>query len=238
MAHDDESRPYGLLELAVPENSDSSAEIELPALPATAWAVLGTLTFGEELSGYDIKTWADWSLNYFYWSPSFSQVYSELKRLEKHGYVRSDSTPGDTRRRRAYSITPEGLSALREWTRTAEVDRPTLKHSTLLHLWLGHLNEPENLKARVREHIEQMVELRDGAATRAANSSDEPSWAFANMVMHWSRRHYEAEITMAEELLELIDSTAERYEHAAKQLGTGLPVPIDPGRWKNRTNRS
>ena len=39
------------------------------------------LAFGEEVSGYDIKKWADWSVGYFYWSPSFSQVYSELKRL-------------------------------------------------------------------------------------------------------------------------------------------------------------
>ena len=28
-------------------------------LPATAWAVLGMLSFGRELSGYDLKKWAD-----------------------------------------------------------------------------------------------------------------------------------------------------------------------------------
>lgn len=216
----------------MPEDSHSPAEIELPALPATAWAVLGTLSFGEDLSGYDIKTWADWSLDYFYWSPSFSQVYSELKRLESHGYVRSHSAAGETRRRRTYSITPEGLTALRAWTRTAGVDRPTLKHSTMLHLWLGHLDDPDNLKARVHEHIALMTEMRDGAAARATNSRDEPSWAFATMVMDWSRRHYEAEISMAEELLELIDGAAVKYADAATQQGTGLPVPVDPGRWK------
>lgn len=214
------------------ENSDSAAQIELPALPATAWAVLGTLSFGEELSGYDIKTWADWSLNYFYWSPSFSQVYSELKRLEKHGYVRSRSIPGDTRKRRAYSITPDGLDALRSWTRTARVDRPTLKHPTILHLWLGHLNDPERLKERIRDHIHQMVELREGAAARATNSRSEPSWAFAQIAMDWSRRHYQAEITMAEELLEQVDAAAARYADATTQQDTGLPVPIDPGKWK------
>ena len=221
-----------LLGLRVPENRDPAATIQLPALPATAWAVLGTLSFGEELSGYDIKTWADWSLNYFYWSPSFSQVYSELKRLEKHGFVRSRSTPGDTRRRRTYAITPEGLDALREWTRSADVERPALKHSTMLHLWLGHLNDPEHLKARVREHIAQMTEPRDGAAARATNAGNEPSWAYAQLVMDWSRRHYQTEITMAEELLEQIESAAEKYADATTQQGTGLPVPIDPGRWK------
>lgn len=214
------------------ENSHSSAETELPALPATSWAVLGTLSFGEELSGYDIKTWADWSLDYFYWSPSFSQVYSELKRLEKHGFVVSRAIPGETRKRRVYAITPAGLEALRTWTRTAGVDRPALKHPTILHLWLGHLNEPENLKARVREHIEQMIELRDGAAARAVNSGTEPSWAYASMVMEWSRRHYDSEIALAEELLEQIDGAADTYSSATVVRDTGLPVPLDPGRWK------
>ena len=216
----------------MPGESDPAAPIEPPALPATAWAVLGTLSFGEELSGYDIKTWADWSLDYFYWSPSFSQVYSELKRLEKHGFVVSRSIPGETRKRRTYAITPEGLDALRRWTRTAGVVRPALKHPTILHLWLGHLDDPENLKARVREHIEQMTELRDGAAARATNAGSEPSWAYAQMVMNWSRRHYESEIAMAEELLEQIDAAAEKFAAATTQQGTGLPVPLDPGQWK------
>ncbi len=60
-----------------------------PALPATSWAVLGMLTFGEELSGSDLKSWADWSIGFYYWSPSVSQVYTELKKLETLGFVSS-----------------------------------------------------------------------------------------------------------------------------------------------------
>jgi DNA-binding PadR family transcriptional regulator len=64
------------------------------------------LAFGEEVSGYDIKKWADWSVGYFYWSPSFSQVYSELKRLESHGYATSRvQHDGGLRGRRTYKIT-------------------------------------------------------------------------------------------------------------------------------------
>ena len=62
------------------------------------------LAFGEEVSGYDIKKWADWSVGYFYWSPSFSQIYSELKRLESHGYATSRvQHDGGPRGRRAHS---------------------------------------------------------------------------------------------------------------------------------------
>lgn len=194
--------------------------------------MLGTLSFGEGLSGYDIKTWADWSLNYFYWSPSFSQVYSELKRLERHGYVTSHAGEGDTRKRRVYTITPEGLAALRRWARESEVDRPVLKHPTMLHLWLGHMSDPDRLKAMIREHIENMTRLRDGASARAVNAGREPSWAYTQIVMDWSRRHYQSEIDLAEELLEQIDAAADRFDSAAKQEGTGLPIPLDPGSWK------
>ncbi len=203
-------------------------------MPATAWAVLGTLSFGEGLSGYDIKTWADWSLNYFYWSPSFSQVYSELKRLEKHGFVESGDGGGGARNRRVYSITPAGLAALRRWARESEVDRPVLKHPTMLHLWLGHLSDPAQLKEMVREHIAQMTALRDGAAERAQNARREPSWAYTRIVMEWSRRHYDSEIALAQELLGQIDVAGARFDSAAKQEGTGLPIPLDPGRWKSR----
>ncbi|BAX95427.1 hypothetical protein MSTE_00077 [Mycobacteroides stephanolepidis] len=41
-----------------------------PNLAATSWTILGMLSYEEEVSGYDIKKWADWSISYFYWSPS------------------------------------------------------------------------------------------------------------------------------------------------------------------------
>lgn len=44
----------------------------------------------------------------------------------------------------------------------------------MLHLWLGHLDQPDNLKARVREHLEQMVELRDGVAAQRYDDAMKP----------------------------------------------------------------
>lgn len=116
-------------------------------LPATSWAVLGMLTFGEELTGNDLKKWADWSVGFFYWSPSISQVYAELKKLESIGFVESRvvSEPG-VRGKRLYSITQSGTDAVRTWSREAPVEVPVLKHGVMLRLWMGHLNEPERLK--------------------------------------------------------------------------------------------
>ena len=43
------------------------------------------MSYEEEVSGYDLKKWIDWSVDLYYWSPSYSQIYTELKRLESLG---------------------------------------------------------------------------------------------------------------------------------------------------------
>ncbi len=111
----------------------------VPDLPTTAWAVLGMLSHADELSGYDLKKWADWSLQFFYWSPSFSQIYAELKRLEKHGYATSRTVVHEdgVRGKRMYAITPEGRAAAANWVNHAPVEAPVLKHSVMLRAWGG-----------------------------------------------------------------------------------------------------
>ena len=80
----DHFRPFGPGYTAGVPHDDADAA-PLPSLRATSWAVLGLLSFGEELSGYDLKKWADWSLRFFYWAPSYSQIYGELRKLEEIG---------------------------------------------------------------------------------------------------------------------------------------------------------
>jgi DNA-binding PadR family transcriptional regulator len=91
-------------------NADlKTADIALPKIPATAWAVLGILSFGRELTGYDIKNWSDAILHFFYWSPATSQIYTELRRLEDLGLVRSRTVARDeVRDKTLYAITPIG----------------------------------------------------------------------------------------------------------------------------------
>lgn len=212
---------------------ESSAEPAYPNLPATSWAVLGMLTQGESLTGYDVKKWADWSIGFFYWSPSISQVYAELKKLEAIGLVDSQvvSTPGE-RDRREYSITALGMQATRDWSRDAPVESPVLKHGVMLRLWMGQLNEPEQLKALVRSHIENLEGQRDQAALRAENSQDEPAWAFPTMSLRWASRYFDAEIELARGLLDDIDEAARHYASVARRDELGNAVPIAPGRWR------
>ncbi|MEU1525468.1 PadR family transcriptional regulator [Nocardia rhamnosiphila] len=204
-----------------------------PNLPTTSWAVLGMLTFGEELTGNDLKKWADWSIGFFYWSPSVSQVYGELKKLEELALVHSRLVADEgVRGRRLYSITDLGLRALRNWSRDADVDMPVLKHGVMLRLWMGHLHDPDHLKRIVRAHIDNLRERAQQAQLHADHSDPEPGWAFSQMSLRWSQRYLNAEIELAEQLLEEIDAAAALYRESAVRDERDLPVPRDPGRWR------
>ena len=98
------------------EGVDPSAK---PALAATSWAILAILSIEDELSGYDVKKVTEWSIRYFYWSPSFSQIYTELKKLEKLGLATSrlDHDNG-ARSRRLYKIT---ATPVQKWPNTARI---------------------------------------------------------------------------------------------------------------------
>ncbi|WP_328970873.1 PadR family transcriptional regulator [Streptomyces sp. NBC_00239] len=177
-------------------------------LPATSWAVLGLLSFGEELSGYDLKKWADGSLRFFYWSPSFSQIYGELKRLEKAGYARSRLVSQETgsRDKRVYRITDEGLAAVRTWAREAPVDPPVLKHGPMLRLWLGHLLEPQQMRDILARHRAYAEQMRLRAATDAEHARHDPAWASPALTLRWAERHYAAERDLTDAMLADIEA--------------------------------
>ncbi|APE20999.1 MULTISPECIES: PadR family transcriptional regulator [Streptomyces] len=178
-------------------------EETVPALPATSWAVLGLLSFGRELSGYDIKKWSDRSLGLFYWSPSFSQIYSELKRLEQAGLAGSRLVPPEagSRDKRVYRITDEGLAAVRTWARTAPLDPPVLKHGPMLRLWLGHLLEPERMREILAAHRAHAEGMRLRAEADAADASADEAWAYPRLTLRWAERYYAAERDLADAML-------------------------------------
>ncbi|MGF7120136.1 PadR family transcriptional regulator [Rhodococcus sp. BE178] len=216
------------------EPANDAFDAGYPSLPATSWAVLGMLTLGEGLTGYDLKKWADWSIGYFYWSPSISQVYGELKKLEAAGLVESEmvSEPGE-RGRRVYRITERGTHAARNWSRDAPVDQPVLKHGLMLRLWMGHLNDPEHLKALVEAHIENMEALRQRAELHADHATREPSWAFSKMSLKWAERYYRAEMDLARQMLDDIDEAAETFAHVRERDELGNPIPEVAGSWRD-----
>jgi DNA-binding PadR family transcriptional regulator len=196
-----------------------------PKLPQTAWAVLGVLSFGRSLSGYDVKKWVDASLGYFYWAPAMSQVYTELSRLERVGYATSDVVAqDDLRNKRVYRITPEGRAAIERWVRDSPVGAPVLKHSVALRVWLGHLVDPPALHAVVAHHRDHSRQVAAAAAAAAANAELEPEWAYPAVVNRWAARYHEREAQLAEEMLAELDAMADPLPAAPPP-----PPPVSGG---------
>ncbi|MEU9102881.1 PadR family transcriptional regulator [Streptomyces xanthophaeus] len=181
-------------------------------LPATGWAVLGLLSFGEELSGYDLKKWSDRSLGFFYWSPSFSQIYSELKRLEEAGYASSRTVTPESgaRDKRVYRITDEGMAAVRKWAREAPVDPLVLKHGPMLRLWLGHLLEPGQMRELLLQQQEFAETIRLRAIADEAGGTGEAGTgtAYPALTLKWAERYYASERDLAAAALADIDALA------------------------------
>ncbi|MFF4261032.1 helix-turn-helix transcriptional regulator [Streptomyces virginiae] len=205
----------------------SSQESKKQDLPPTAWAVLGLLSFPGERTGYELKKWADSSLRFFYWSPAISQIYAELRRLEERGYAASvRSGPEEARAKRRYAITDAGRDALAGWAAdTAEAGPPVLKHGLLLRIWLGHLAEPERLRAMVGEHLERT--RGELAAVREAmeHASGVPEWTFPTLALRWSERQHLAELDLAEALLTDLDGLREERHDPDRQADGDAPTP-------------
>jgi DNA-binding PadR family transcriptional regulator len=185
-----------------------------PNLAATSWALLGMLSYEYELSGYDIRKWIEWSMRFFYGSPAYSQIYTELKKLEQLGLVTSRVEDGGTRNRRLYKITDAGLDAVTQWANEAPLDPPVLKHSALLRVTLGHLTNPARLKEILQEHLAYADEMHRNAAKEAKWAGADPSWAYARVALQWAERYYANERELTLKMIKELDEAEAAFPRA------------------------
>ena len=179
-------------------------------LPNTAYAILGLLTFGRELSGYDVKKWADASLRFFWWAPATSHIYRELARLEELGLVTSRPAPDAERRKRLYRITDRGREVAAEWVTEPVAEPVVVKHPVALRLWLGHLGDPEQLRTVLEEHrVETRRLLREIDQSIAASAGD-AAMEYPRIVLEWMRTIYAADAEATETALGQLPRPARR----------------------------
>ena len=183
-------------------------------LPITAYALLGLLTFGDELTGYELKQRADMTLRFYWVAPAMSQIYSELARLTEHGYVEPVTTQGEGRRTTAYRITAAGDRALRTWMDGSPVGFPTLKHTVLLRLLIGHTTEPERIRAMLEEYVDEVAAARRDLheVRESLRGADAPGEAFhyPSVVADWGLDYFAAETRHARRALARLSDSAER----------------------------
>ena len=175
-------------------------------IPVTGYAILGLLTFGDELTGYEIKQRADKTLRFYWVSPAMSQIYTELRRLTEHGMVEARSRKDGGREVTSYAITDAGLTALREWMDGTPAGFPVLKHTVLLRLFIGHATDPERTRAVLEEYLTELQQALDDLAEvrESLRGADEPGepFRFPSLVAEWGLDYFAAETRHARRALD------------------------------------
>ena len=175
-------------------------------LPVTGYALLGLLSFGEELTGYELKQRADITLRFYWVSPATSQIYTELRRLTEHGLVAARTRPDGGRDVTSYAITDAGRDALRRWMDTTPAGFPVLKHTVLLRLLVGHAAGAGRMCRMLEEYVDELAAAREDLVgvremLRGADAPGEP-FHFPALVADWGLDYFDAETRHAHRALD------------------------------------
>lgn len=180
-------------------------------IPVTGYAILGLLTFGDELTGYEVKQRADMTLRFYWVSPAMSQIYSELRRLTDRGLVAGRTRTDGGRDVTSYAITDSGQSALRAWMDGTPAGFPVLKHTVLLRLLVAHATEPEHTRQMLHDYLAELDRAADDLTLvrESLRGSDRPGEAFRfpSMVAEWGLDYFAAEVQQARRALASLDET-------------------------------
>jgi DNA-binding PadR family transcriptional regulator len=143
-----------------------------------------------------------------------SQYYAEPKRLAKLGYLEARKEPGKTRERTVYTLTGQGLQALRDYAETPVSFTP-LKSEPLLRLLIADLVGEEVTRKSVASLREDITEL--SARLDAAQAS-------ADTLPH-RRKYLLINLAFLRRLLDLHLDWIDRVEHELGPQGDGHGIP-------------
>jgi len=181
-------------------------------LPLTSYAILGLLTFGDELTGYEIKQRADVTLRFYWVSPAMSQVYSELGRLTDLGLLaaRTQTPEGGGREVTTYALTTAGETALRSWMSDTPAGFPVLKHPVVLRLLMGNASDVDTLRRMLEDYLVETAQARADLAAvreslRGADGVGEP-FHYPSLVADWGLEYFAGETRQARRALRGLDS--------------------------------
>jgi PadR family transcriptional regulator AphA len=102
-----------------------------------------------------------------------SQYYTEPKRLASLGYLAARTEPGKTRERTVYTLTDEGLEALRDYAREPVAFTP-LKSEPLLRLLICDLVGEEVTRESIGTLRADLADIRARLADARLTAADLP----------------------------------------------------------------
>ncbi|MGF9662547.1 PadR family transcriptional regulator [Arthrobacter crystallopoietes] len=185
------------------------------------YALLALLSV-EPMTGYDLYKEFESSVGHVWHAPD-SQIYPELRRMEKDGLLEGEEVAwGQRGKKRQYHITQAGTEAFRDWMNgtleySRERDPAHLKAAYLE--WAAPEAAREQMRAHIRHHSAQLEQWRDKVreieegsspmlARRLASlptSDREKTTAFKKFTYQGLISRAEQEIAWAQQGLALID---------------------------------
>lgn len=109
-----------------------------------------------------------------YYAGAASKIYERAARLAEQGHLAAERRPGRTRERTYYTLTDQGLAALREWLAEPS-DFPRFQSDALTRVFASDLAEdPAAVVASVRALRPQIVELERELAEDERRAAELP----------------------------------------------------------------
>lgn len=124
---------------------------------------LMTSLLEKSCSGYDLARRFDKSIGFF-WSSTHQQIYRELARMEKAGWIESAAAPdGGKTRKRIYQVLDAGQQELKRWAREPAPPQD-MREELMVRLRadavLGPLGLEDELARRKLLHEEKLAGYR------------------------------------------------------------------------------
>jgi DNA-binding PadR family transcriptional regulator len=118
------------------------------------------------MSGYDIKRNFDRAVH-FVWNASDSQIYRELRNMERDGLISSRLIQQDGKpNKRLYGLSADGTSALDDWL-VSPVESPYGKDPFLMRLFfMGRVTPEAALQVLEERRTELLVQVEETSERR------------------------------------------------------------------------
>lgn len=145
-------------------------------LSTVSYVVLGMIALRGPSTSYDLKRAVGHSVGYF-WHFPHAQLYSEPKRLEQLGLLSlHQETTG--RRRKTYTLTPEGHRIVRKWLAEPTPHHFEMRDIAEIKLFFNELADPEEIaqlaRDQVQQHQDRIAEYEDMQRRFGGNPSVAP----------------------------------------------------------------
>jgi PadR family transcriptional regulator, regulatory protein AphA len=175
-------------------------------LDDSAFAVLGLIALRGPSTAYEVKR-ALSRISSEFWPVPHVTPYRATSELARAGLLTAQQERGG-RRRRVYSLTDEGRSALRTWLSEPSSETMTIRDPGQLRLLFAELADPDSIAEHARAQI-TVYEARLAALEATAERlADDPVRASRLGPLQLGRAVYSAAITFWRSVADAPDAPA------------------------------